>query len=156
MLPTGERTPALESGGHQSLHANCSYSGSQRQDRSSEHHMPEALIELCRKHRITDHPASHYVLGNDGEPGPIPWGKNYFNRRFREFRERLHLPPGYKFYSLKHTAAGKLLESGESIVEVRNHLGHRDFESTIRYIRRHFGERSEKVANFRPDFLKGL
>ncbi|SUE34568.1 tyrosine-type recombinase/integrase [Rikenella microfusus] len=118
--------------------------------------MPAALIELCQKHRITEYPAAHYVFGNNHEPGPVPWGKNYFSRRFREFRERLHLPSGYKFYSLKHTAAGKLLESGASIVEVRNHLGHRDFESTIHYIRRHFGERSEKVANFRPDFLKGL
>lgn len=118
--------------------------------------MPEALIELCYKHRITEYPASHYVFGNEGEPGPEPRGKNYFSRRFREFRERLYLPSGYKFYSLKHTAAGKLLESGASIVEVRDHLGHHDFEATIHYIRRHFGERSEKVANFRPEFLKGL
>jgi integrase len=57
----------------------------------------------------------------------------------------------YKWYSFKHTGAGKLLESGASIVELMNQLGHTDIASTYRYIRRHFGERSEHVRSKFPD-----
>lgn len=118
--------------------------------------MPTALLDICMSFKLFDYPATHYVFGNQNKPGTIPLGKNYFSTRFRKFRDRLRLPTSYKFYSFKHTAAGKLLESGATIVEVKDHLGHKDFESTIHYIKRHFGEKSEKVTNFRPDFLKGF
>jgi integrase len=83
-------------------------------------------------------------------------GVNYFNRKFSAAKKELGLPDTYKFYGFKHTGAGKLLESGASIAELMSHLGHTRFESTIHYIRRHFGERSEKISNFKPDFLDGL
>jgi len=57
---------------------------------------------------------------------------------------------------IEHTGAGKLLESGASLAELMSHLGHTKFESTIHYVRRHFGEKSEKIMQFRPDFLNGL
>lgn len=118
--------------------------------------IPEALINVCQNYHLEAYPADNYIFTIRNIPGPVPVGKNYFNRRFREFRDRLNLPNGYKFYSLKHTASGKLLESGATIVEVMSHLGHKDFESTIHYIRRHFGSRSEKISSFRPDVLKGI
>lgn len=83
----------------------------------------------------------------------VLFGKNYFSRRFRMFRDQLGLPKGYKFYSLKHTAAGKLLESGATIIEVMNHLGHKDFKSTLHYVKRHFGNKSEKIINFCPSVM---
>jgi site-specific recombinase XerD len=76
---------------------------------------------------------------------------NTLRERFNKYRDRLNLSPSYKWYSFKHTGAGKLLESGASIAELMNQLGHTDIASTYRYIRQHFGERSEHVRNNFPN-----
>jgi integrase len=118
--------------------------------------MPEALIEVCNKFNIYQHPRECYLFSKDCKPGLKPLGKNYFSRTFLKYRKELNLPSFYKFYSIKHTGAGKLLESGATIVEVMSHLGHTDIESTLHYIKRHFGERSKKILDFRPDVLNSI
>jgi len=118
--------------------------------------MPNALVEICEACNLLKAPGHFYLFTKEGVPGEIPVGKNYFNNHFRAFRIKLGLPDTYKFYSFKHTGAGKLMESGATLAELMNQLGHTRFESTIHYVRRHFGERSEKVMNLRPEFLKGI
>lgn len=118
--------------------------------------MPNALVELAEKYDLHRYPGHYYIFGRGGKPGPDCVGVNYFNRKFSEAKKELSLPDTYKFYGFKHTGAGKLLESGATLAELMSHLGHSRFESTIRYVRRHFGERSEKIVNFKPDFLDGL
>lgn len=118
--------------------------------------MPNALMEIVEKYGLAEYPYDYYIFGKGGMPGHQPVGINSFNYRFNLIKQTLGFPSGYKFYSLKHTGAGKLLESGATLAELMSHLGHRRFESTIRYVRNHFGERSEKIVNFRPDFLNGL
>lgn len=118
--------------------------------------VPQALMEITHKYQLFRYPGHYYIFGRGGKPGPDPVGVNYFNRKFCEAKKELGLPDVYKFYSFKHTGAGKLMESGASLAELMSHLGHTRFESTIHYVRRHFGERSEKIANFRPEFLDGL
>jgi integrase len=118
--------------------------------------MPDALLEVCNEFKLNTYPGSFFVFGNKGIPGPIPHGKNHFSTRFREIRTKLGMSPMYKFYSYKHTGAGKLLESGATIAEVKSHLGHTSVESTIKYIHRHFGDRSQKVIDFRPKFLEKI
>jgi len=118
--------------------------------------MPDALLEVCNEFKLNTYPGSFFVFGNKGIPGPVPHGVNHFSTKFREIRKALNLSPMYKFYSYKHTGAGKLLESGATIAEVKSHLGHTSVESTIKYIHRHFGDRSQRVIDFRPEVLKGL
>lgn len=118
--------------------------------------MPFALKELCEAFSLSDYPGHYYVFGKKGQPGPVALGKNHFNNHFRKYRILLGLPETYKFYSFKHTGAGKILESGATLAELMNQLGHSRFESTIHYVRRHFGERSEKIMNLRPSFLNGI
>jgi len=118
--------------------------------------MPTALIEIAEAFKLQSFPGDFYVFGKNGKPGPEPRGKNYFNNHFRYYREKLGFPDTYKFYSFKHTGAGKFLESGATLAELMNQLGHTNFESTFHYVRRHFGERSEKIMNLRPSFLDGL
>ena len=91
-----------------------------------------------------------YVIGPNGRPGIRPIGYNTLRERFNRIRDRLGMSQSYKWYSFKHTGAGKLLESGATIAELMNQLGHTDISSTYRYIRRHFGERSEHVRNNFP------
>lgn len=118
--------------------------------------MPNALIELAEKLELHRYPGTYFIFGRGGKPGPDPVGVNYFNRKFSLIKKALNLPDTYKFYSFKHTGAGKLLESGATLAELMSHLGHTNFESTIHYVRRHFGERSQKILDFKPDFLQGL
>lgn len=118
--------------------------------------IPDALMELFVEFKLLDYDRSFFVFSKNAKPGSVALGKNYLSRKFAKYRDHLKLPKIYKFYSFKHTGAGKLLESGATIVEVKVHLGHKSFESTLAYVRRHFGDQSEKVLSFRPEVLKGL
>lgn len=118
--------------------------------------IPNALAHICYHYHLAAYSPEYYIFSSRNIPGSLPVGKNYFSRRFRMFRDQLGLPKGYKFYSLKHTAAGKLLESGATIVEVMNHLGHKDFKSTLHYVKRHFGHKSEKISNFCPSIMTDI
>ncbi len=116
--------------------------------------MPNALKELCEAFHLSDYPGHYFVFEKKGQPGPVSLGKNHFSNHFRRYRILLGLPETYKFYSFKHTGAGKILESGATLAELMNQLGHTRFDSTIHYVRRHFGERSEKIMNLKPEFLQ--
>ena len=117
--------------------------------------MPQILIDICKEMNIYQYNRELFLFGNNGEPGTVQLPINKLGNMFREIREKLKLPSTYKFYSFKHTGAGKLLESGATVIEVMKLLGHSSLESTIHYIHRHFGDKSEKVMNFYPDAVKG-
>jgi len=112
--------------------------------------MPFQLYDLLIEHGIQNFDKDLFVIGPNGRPGSRPIGYNTLRNRFNIIRDRLGLSQSYKWYSFKHTGAGKLLESGATIAELMNQLGHTDISSTYRYIRRHFGERSEHVRNNFP------
>jgi integrase len=118
--------------------------------------MPDALIEICQEFKLDKYDRDYYVFSRGGTPGIDLLSKNHFSNRFRDVRASLNLPKTYKFYSMKHTGAGKLLESGATFAELMSHCGHTSVESTIAYVRRHFGEKSQKVIDFRPDVLRGI
>lgn len=84
-------------------------------------------------------------------PGPDPLGKNYMRLHFNKYRDMLSLSKEYKFYSMKHTGAGMLLDNGFNLKELMEHLRHQDINSTYHYIRRYKGNSSEKIRNNFPD-----
>ena len=85
--------------------------------------MPKQLQKICTEHYLlhTFNP-SFYLFGRNRVPGPEPMGQNTMRDRFNRIRDGLKLPKHYKYYSFKHTGAGRLLESGATLVEVQNHL----------------------------------
>ena len=113
--------------------------------------IPEQLYNILTGHGIQNYGKDMYVIGQYGRPGKNRIGANTLRNRFNVFRDNLGLSQSYKWYSFKHTGAGKLLESGASIVELMNQLGHTDIASTYRYIKQHFGERSEHVRTRFPN-----
>jgi len=113
--------------------------------------VPVQLITLCRKFNIDKFNKDFFVFGKFGIPGEFALGKNTLRNRFNAFRASLNLPDTYKFYSLKHTGGGMLIESGATLEELRNHFGHKSIESTDNYVRRHFGERNKRVIYNFPD-----
>ena len=116
--------------------------------------IPRQLAELLVEQGIIHFGKEMYVFGRTGRPGPYMMGYNTLRNRFNIVRDRLGMSLNYKWYSFKHTGAGKLLESGATISELMNQLGHTDITSTYRYIRRHFGEHSERIRDNFPDPIK--
>jgi integrase len=118
--------------------------------------IPQQLYELLLENGLNRMNKEMYVVGPTGRPGYNPIGMNTLRSRFNVHRDRMKMNTQYKWYSFKHTGAGKLLESGATIVEVMNQLGHTDIASTYHYIKRHFGERSEHVRTKFPDPSGGM
>lgn len=114
--------------------------------------MPVQLKNMCIERFLlhTFNP-EFYIFGRNRTPGPEPLGTNTLSNRFNAFRDALRMPSHYKFYSFKHTGAGRLLESGATIIELKNHLRHKSIEDTQFYIEKHFGFRNKKVINGFPD-----
>jgi len=113
--------------------------------------IPEQMYKILVEQGVIHYGKDMYLISRFGRPGKFQIGYNTLRNRFNKYREQLGLTDLYKWYSFKHTGAGKLLESGATIVEIMNQLGHTDIASTYRYIRRHFGERSEHVRTKFPD-----
>ncbi|WP_372775681.1 tyrosine-type recombinase/integrase [Mangrovibacterium sp.] len=113
--------------------------------------IPNKLFDILQLHGIQAFGKEMFVIGPNGRPGKRQIGINTLRNRFNLYRENLGLSISYKWYSFKHTGAGKLLESGATLVELMNQLGHSDLASTYRYVRQHFGERSEHVRDKFPD-----
>lgn len=113
--------------------------------------MPKQLSNLLLANEMHSYNREFYVFGNGGEPGQVAYGKNNFRNRFNKIRDELKLPDIYKLYSMKHTGLGRLLESGRTLEEIRDHAGHKSIESTDNYIRRHFGKRNKNIINNFPE-----
>ncbi|MCX6231169.1 MAG: tyrosine-type recombinase/integrase [Bacteroidetes bacterium] len=107
--------------------------------------MSEQLVELCHHFNIHNYEREFYVFGKFREPGEEMLGSNTLRNRFNKYRDLLKFPKTYKFYSMKHTGGGRLLESGRTLEELRNHFGHTSILSTDHYVRKHFGNRNKNI-----------
>jgi len=112
--------------------------------------MSEDLVNICHHFNILSYDNDFYIFGRKREPGIERLGKNTLTNRFNHFRDILKLPKTYKFYSMKHTGGGKLLESGRSLEELRTHMGHTSILSTHHYVLRHFGNRNKNIIHNFP------
>ena len=114
--------------------------------------MPIQLRDLCiNRYLLHTFNSDFYVFGRLRIPGPDPVGKNTLRNRFNIVRDILKFPKHYKYYSMKHTGAGRFLDNGATLPEVQNHLRHKDISDTQAYVKRHFGDRNEKVIHKFPD-----
>lgn len=112
--------------------------------------MSEDLVELCNHFHIQTYNPEFFVFGKDRTPGNKMLGQNTLRTRFNKYRDQLNLPKTYKFYSMKHTGGGKLLESGRTLEELRAHFGHTSILSTDHYVKKHFGNRNKNIINNFP------
>ncbi|MDR1198801.1 MAG: site-specific integrase [Prevotellaceae bacterium] len=78
-----------------------------------------------------------FLFGRNRVPGILHLGKNTLRDRFNRIRDKLGLPNIYKFYSMKHTGAVTLAEQGETLINIRDHLGHSSVQTTEIYLKRH-------------------
>lgn len=116
--------------------------------------MPDQLLDLCvNVYQLPHFNPEYFVFGNKRTPGPDRYGQNTLRNRFNKYRKELGLPDIYKFYSMKHSGAGILLESGATMVEVMDQLRHKELNTTHHYIKRHFGNSSNHIKKKFPNPL---
>ena len=72
------------------------------------------------------HNSDHVCKWNDGRPFKV----NYVSKRFSDILKRNHLPH-IRFHDLRHTAGSLLLESGLSIKQIQEYLGHEQASTTL-------------------------
>ncbi|MDR2425449.1 MAG: site-specific integrase, partial [Prevotellaceae bacterium] len=108
--------------------------------------IPDVFCEyLVRVWHLDVYDKDLYVFGKHGMPGTVAIGKNAMRNKFNKVRNSLGLPTHYKFYSMKHTGAVTLAEQGESIINIRDHLGHTSVSTTEIYLKRHGLNESEII-----------
>lgn len=99
--------------------------------------IPDIFLDyLLTRWKLNEYDAEDYVIGKNNLPGKQYLGKNNLRFRFNKFRTRLNLPVNYKLYSFKHTGAVTLAEQGETIINIRDHLGHTSIQTTEVYLKR--------------------
>ncbi|MBU7030165.1 MAG: tyrosine-type recombinase/integrase [Theionarchaea archaeon] len=52
----------------------------------------------------------------------------------------------------RHTLATNMIAHGASVIEVKEQLGHRNIETTLKYIHLQIGQRKELYNKHCPDF----
>lgn len=93
-----------------------------------------------------------YLFTKSGIPGPHCCSKNYWAKRYNEIRDTLHLSPAYTLYSLKHTGAILLHNSGASTKEIQMQMRHHSLDETDKYLRQMMAVESDHIRYKGPNF----
>jgi integrase len=110
------------------------------------------LKELRNEWRLNTYPRDYYIFSKNGEPGPVPIGKNNMRYRFNNYREKLNMPEEYKFYSWKHTGNCRADDCPEiSTRDMQKQNGHSSINITENYIKNKFGSISRSIQEHFPD-----
>ena len=95
----------------------------------------EALEILRRLNAARTSETDAYVFqsrrGHEGDREKL--NEEYVSKRFLYYRRLAKLPDGITFHSLRHTYASWLVIAGVDLYRVKELLGHKSIESTMRY-----------------------
>lgn len=98
--------------------------------------IPPPLEKKIQEYSIRSYPKDYYVFSKNGEPGPKPNGKKYQYIRHRAILKKLNLDHlNYDVYSWKHTGAIALFLEIQDIEVCRQHLRHKNIQTTLKYYR---------------------
>lgn len=89
------------------------------------------MEELFHEAGIDDAPQEAPIF--PGQRGPLR--KRQIQALFTKYRDLANIPRRYTCHSLRHGMATHLLDAGEAVAFVQDHLGHRDVRSTLIYAR---------------------
>lgn len=112
--------------------------------------IPEVLLKEIQYINISQYDENFFLFGKFGIPGSIALGKNTLRNRFNRFRDILGISEEKKFYSWKHTGAIALINNGAHPYDVKEHLRHKQFETTEKYLKnktKYRNKISDKIPN---------
>lgn len=101
------------------------------------------LMQRFRDRKILDYPKDYFVFGvphqnrfmRDGTPGPEPFGRGFFSKRFARIRTKLGLSEDFTIYGFKHTRIVHMKLDGATDAEIMSVTGHTDSASFNKYLR---------------------
>lgn len=97
-------------------------------------------------------PANYYILGTRFMPGVKKNHYDSIRKTFGKIRKLIGLPAYIDFYSLKDTAADKMIEQGFDIKHIKNHLRHSSLAATDKYIQSRPAKADRKLREYFPAF----
>jgi integrase len=115
--------------------------------------IPTQLIELLKEYGIDRADKEYYVFGKRGKPGLYPWSINMLTYRFNVYRDKLKLSKKFKFYSMKHTGAVALHNSGCPIRNEMDQLRHKNLSASQHYLKKHGGLVDDRIRNNFPELV---
>lgn len=100
-------------------------------------------VKLFEERKIFDCDPEYYVLSvgsktkfiRDGQPGPEPFGKGFFSKRFAKIRKLAGLSSVFTLYGAKHTRVIHLKMDGAKDADIMSLTGHTSFEAYSKYLR---------------------
>ncbi len=111
--------------------------------------IPDVLYsELVDVYQLTGCNKDFYVFGSEGVPGTSAYGKNTLRNRFNKFRDKLNISKDKVFYSWKHSGAIDLIENGLQPYNLQEHLRHKNFDTTERYLKKRIKGKEKRVNQF--------
>lgn len=94
----------------------------------------------------------YFVCSKNFEPGNIKRSPTRLADRFAEIREVINLNKEVKLYSLKDTAADRLIKAGFNIKDIRDLFGHENIATTDVYMKRFNMQMNPRFINEFPKF----
>lgn len=111
--------------------------------------IPDVLInEMLSVYQLDTYPGNYFVFGTGGKPGTQHYGKNTLRNKFNRFRDKLGISKSKVFYSWKHSGAIDLIEAGMQPYNVQEHLRHKSFSTTEKYLKKRIKSDDRRVNRY--------
>jgi integrase len=110
--------------------------------------IPDIMINSLNEWNLSVYPSDFYLLGKSGKPDRNHWGKNHFRFEFNKYRKLCAIPDNRKFYSWKHTGAITIIQNGAKPYDLMEHLRHKNFATTEKYIKKRTKLPERRVNQF--------
>ncbi|MFA6400861.1 MAG: tyrosine-type recombinase/integrase [Salinivirgaceae bacterium] len=114
--------------------------------------MPEQLFNYLLGLNLDRYPENYYLLSKNFLPGETKIAPTRIAERWRHFANEIGFDKRKTIYLLKHTAAGKAIESGINAREMQLHLRHHSLDMTQRYLEKFNNIGGEKIQMHFPNF----
>lgn len=112
--------------------------------------VPQYVMDDFFTEGYQDYDPEYYVFSIKGKPWLKPVGKNYFYRKFAEYRDKAGLPKDMILYAFKHTGVAELKKSGADWLEIQNQLRHASLDQVIEYGYSLLGQSSKHIREKGP------
>lgn len=111
--------------------------------------IPDVLFdEITAVYRLQTYDRNLYVFGTEGVPGTNHLGKNTMRNRFNKYRDDLNISKDKVFYSWKHSGAIDLIENGLQPYNLQEHLRHKNFDTTEKYLKKRIKGKEKRINSF--------
>ena len=107
------------------------------------------FLELLKDY-YSNLPVDYYICSKGLCPGTTFEHSTRIAEHFREIANQMQIPVEVKFYSLKDTAADRLLESGFTSKTIRDLFGHSSIAATDAYLKKIRNTIDKKLINNFP------